>query len=586
MLMDEPSNRNRRRRDQPCLWQLVVVLVCVLLPGCATSGLTGIPAATSRSRNLADLTGDEKREADAAEHAFGDGSKEVAAANYELVNADDDTSGGRSGRSGHSLLQPVLKPKKAVPLPFPVGQTEHTDTQQPDSPDDQGTSPWQSKNPRGVARSASAGRAKLATTAATEVTEPSTAPQKTQSRIADKTEESAAAAIDSVDKRGTKVTPAAMQQAAPAVRQSEAPATQSDARNPGTVSRPTGLRTVRREADATGAVEPKEVEADRAATPESATAAEPSMLDRFRNLYAPRAEDAAERQRKSTRRWTDPFGLLTEREEAAEPTDAEPEVMVDPPSAVEADAGGNERGTPSLPSTAIEQCIAELEEELRQWPGAADGRPTRAAEWRRRQTDLRMLYAVAGRTAESVRIIDSLPAEEQEFWQAMMMATNHYRRADDQVPREEQLAEVVSQVRTAARHLQPLAKLDLYRLQFCSRIDGFGNVTEFPTSDFEPGQRLLLYAGLRNFRSERTSEGRYRTEFAAVIEFLREEDGEVVETIRLPEIPDECDEERTDYFQSFELTAPALEGTWFVRIRISDQLGRQTAESQLKLTIR
>lgn len=583
--MDEPSNRNRRRRDQPCLWQLGVVLACVLFPGCASSGLTGFPSASSRNRNLADLKGDEKREADAAEHAFGDGSKEVAAANYELVNSDDAKSGGSTGRSGHSLLQPVIKPKKTVPLPFPVGQTELTDDQQLDSPA-AATTPWKSKNPRSIASSASAGHATLSATAGPAATEPSVAPRKRPSRTSDSTEESGRITNNSMNQPGTKVTPTAMQQVAPAARQAETPATPSDARNPGTVSRQTGLRTVRREADATGAAEPKDVEADRAATPDSATAAEPSMMERFRNLYAPRSEEAAERQRKSARRWTDPFGLLTEREEPTETTEAGPEVMADLPSAVEADAGGTDRGIPSLPSTTLEQCIAELEEELRQWPGAGDGRPARAAEWRRRQTDLRMLYAIAGRTAESVRIIDSLPAEEQEFWQAMMMATNHYRRADDQVPRAEQLAEVVSQVRTAARHLQPLAKLDLYRLQFCSRIDGFGNVTEFPTSDFEPGQRLLLYAGLRNFRSERTSEGRYRTEFAAVIEFLREEDGEVVETIRLPEIPDECDEERTDYFQSFELTAPALEGTWFVRIRISDQLGRQTAESQLKLTIR
>jgi hypothetical protein len=71
-----------------------------------------------------------------------------------------------------------------------------------------------------------------------------------------------------------------------------------------------------------------------------------------------------------------------------------------------------------------------------------------------------------------------------------------------------------------------------------------------------------------------------------VIEFRREEDGEVLETIRLPEIPDECDEERTDYFQSFELTAPALEGAYFVRIQLRDQLTLQTAESQLKINIR
>jgi hypothetical protein len=321
-------------------------------------------------------------------------------------------------------------------------------------------------------------------------------------------------------------------------------------------------------------------------------AAEPGMLDRFRALYAPRNEsspraevaprtdDAAERLRRQMLRWSDPFGLLKEREAVGGGASAELEKSDNPvPEA---------SGVPATvrPLTSLDVVIETLEQELRDWPVAANGRPERPEEWRRRQTDLRLLYGVAGRSADAARVIDGLPREEQEFWQSLMLAMNQYRASGTEADRTEQLTETLTQLRAAARHLQPLSRLEIYRLQFCTRIDGFGNAVAFPTSDFEPGQRLLLYAGVRNFRSELTGEGRYRSEFAANVEFLREEDGEVLERIRLPQIPDECDEERTDYFQSFELTAPVLEGNYIVRLHLRDQLTRQTAEARLRMTIR
>ena len=325
----------------------------------------------------------------------------------------------------------------------------------------------------------------------------------------------------------------------------------------------------------------------------ASTPAEPGMLDRFRALYAPRnpstpkaelaprTDDATERLRRQMLRWSDPFGLLKEREtvggggasaELEKSVSAAPEIPELPATV--------------RPLTSLDSVIEALEQELREWPGAASGRPERLEEWRRRQTDLRLLYGVAGRSADAARVIEGLPREEQEFWQSLMLAMNQYRATGTEADRTEQLTETLAQLRAATRHLQPLSRLEIYRLQFCTRIDGFGNAAAFPTSDFEPGQRLLLYAGVRNFRSELTGDGRYRSEFAAIVEFLREEDGEVLERIRLPQIPDECDEERTDYFQSFELTAPVLEGNYIVRLHLRDQLTRQTTEARLRMTIR
>ncbi|MFM7039951.1 MAG: hypothetical protein ACKO2L_19770 [Planctomycetaceae bacterium] len=324
----------------------------------------------------------------------------------------------------------------------------------------------------------------------------------------------------------------------------------------------------------------------------ASTAAEPGMLDRFRALYAPRTEssqgaevaprtdDAAERLRRQMLRWSDPFGLLKERETVGGGASAELEKS----TSVAPEA--SEMPATVRPLTSLDAVIEALEQELRDWPGAAGGRPERLEEWRRRQTDLRLLYGVAGRSADAARVIEGLPQEEQEFWQSLMLAMNQYRASGTESDRAAQLTETLAQLRAATRHLQPLSRLEIYRLQFCTRIDGFGNAAAFPTSDFEPGQRLLLYAGVRNFRSELTAEGRYRSEFAAIVEFLREEDGEVLERIRLPQIPDECDEERTDYFQSFELTAPVLEGNYIVRLHLRDQLTRQTTEARLRMTIR
>lgn len=327
--------------------------------------------------------------------------------------------------------------------------------------------------------------------------------------------------------------------------------------------------------------------------PASATAAEPGMLDRFRALYAPRGEpavkadavvrpdDASERLRRQMLRWSDPFGLLKDRESGGVEGGVG-EAGLSPAG----EAATAELPSSAVPATPLKAVIESLEQELRDWPGAAQGRPERVEEWRRRQTDLRMLYSVAGRSADAARVIEGLPREEQEFWQSLMLAMHQYRSPGAGPERTEQLTEALNQVRAAERHLRPLSRLEIYRLQFCTRIDGFGNATAFPTADFEPGQRLLLYAGVRNFRSELTGEGRYRSEFAAVVEFLREEDGEVLERIRLPQIPDECDEERTDYFQSFELTAPVLEGSYRVRLHLRDQLTQQTAEASLQMTIR
>lgn len=327
---------------------------------------------------------------------------------------------------------------------------------------------------------------------------------------------------------------------------------------------------------------------------DTATAKEPTVLDRLRGLYVPRREESiSERNRKSTRRWTDPFGLLRDREPetvdavvgATTPLPASAESPISMPESTNPDPLEIAEGREAL----LEPLIAQVERELAEWPTLPHNQPQHEVEWRRRQTDLRMLYMIAGRSAESIRVIESLPEKEQEFWQSMMLALESYRGSHDSTARTEQLTETLEYVRTASRQLQPLSTMKIRRLNFCNRIDGFGSFSVFPTSEFNAGQPLLLYAEIENYRSELTSDSQYKSEFAAMIEFFRAGETEPIasRTIQLPEIEDLCSVERTDYFQSYELTVPSLSpGKYTLRLQVRDQLSLQTATTELPFDIR
>jgi len=319
---------------------------------------------------------------------------------------------------------------------------------------------------------------------------------------------------------------------------------------------------------------------------------EQTVLDRLRGLYTPRRDEAAlERNRKANRRWTDPFGLMRERdpEVADSPLGATSPVPSNPEASAVVASGPDATATADNMTLSFEPLIAKVEQELTEWPRQANGKPQNEVAWRQHQTDLRLLYLMAGRSAESTRAIESLPEKEQEFWQSMMLAMEAYRSHSDTADRTAQLTETLDYVRTASRQLQSLSRTQIRRMNFCNRIEGFGSINVFPGSDFNAGQPLLLYAEIENYKSELTDDGQYRSEFAAMIEFIRDGETEPItsRTIQLPEIEDRCAAERTDYFQSYELTIPSLSpGRYILRLRVRDQLSLQTATSDLPFDIR
>ncbi|MEO2014222.1 MAG: hypothetical protein ABGZ53_07590 [Fuerstiella sp.] len=308
-----------------------------------------------------------------------------------------------------------------------------------------------------------------------------------------------------------------------------------------------------------------------------APATEPSVFDRLRELYDPSAESGPRQIfKRQFQRLQPSWSPFREREEQAVALPSEPlpsetaEVLID----------GAE--VPAEVSPLLLQLIAETIDELNNWPGLRNGAPRNVDQFRRRHQDLRLLQLVANQPGEAIAAIETMPSAEQDFWQELMLGLAQYRSVSEEDDREVALTNAAGQLTSAVRRLAPVAALRCRRLDICSRIFSYGRIETFPSNDFEPGQPILLYAELENFTTEPTPSGTRRTSFDAQLQILHEdESADPIETINLANITDESSSERSDYYQSFELTVPShlARGTYRIRIRLRDRIsGKVTQE--------
>ncbi|MFN8705895.1 MAG: hypothetical protein ACK50J_04385 [Planctomyces sp.] len=351
----------------------------------------------------------------------------------------------------------------------------------------------------------------------------------------------------------------------------------------------------------------------------SGSAPQPTMLNRLKGLYpAPLEENPGQLIRKQFRRIPGPWGLLKEKppenssgdeEKTADAaTDEESREAAAGASSSDVETEGSRR--PLDRRSAVAELILAMEEDLRQWPRDESGERMQPEIWTRRQAELRLLYLIADRSGDAVSVIESLPPEEQELWQSMVMAMDRYLSGSgsplDQTAeaqslessankvgarsREERLTATAEQLRAAVRHAQALSPLTIRRADFCSEIHGFGSIEELPGTTFSAGQPVLIYLELDNFRTERTESGTYRSKFSAILEIQRSDEhgDQLIEAIPVESIEDEATTRRTDFYQSYELTIPShlAEGRYQIRITVRDLKGSQQAVTVLPFAIR
>lgn len=160
-------------------------------------------------------------------------------------------------------------------------------------------------------------------------------------------------------------------------------------------------------------------------------------------------------------------------------------------------------------------------------------------------------------------------------------ATAYVRRGPQPIDRASS-ASATLQFNSGAMAEMPLA---IGRLAFCSEVRDYDQFVETPLHEITPGQTLLLYASLHNFRSQ-GRRGGYETRTRSTIE-IRNRAGVVVHRLAPAEATDVSREPRHGYFLTHELSLPRElpAGSYTVRLQIDDLLSGQTCDAELPFCI-
>ncbi len=201
----------------------------------------------------------------------------------------------------------------------------------------------------------------------------------------------------------------------------------------------------------------------------------------------------------------------------------------------------------------LERTIAALEQEVATLKPT--GTPDSQNDYLRKHLALRQLYLLTDRQERALTAIPGIDPADQEFWQQVFWGMSNYLDVQH-IPRpQDRATQTITQMNTAIRRLQEQADLQIRNVAFCRQIQYFGNYERFPRDEFRPGQEVLLYAEVENFKSEPTSDGQYRTLLRSTIEILSP-NGDLRKQIDFSATEDLCRNYRRDYFHNYQFTIP------------------------------
>ncbi len=241
----------------------------------------------------------------------------------------------------------------------------------------------------------------------------------------------------------------------------------------------------------------------------------------------------------------------------------------------------------------LEKLIALTENELaamKRNPQTKLSAEEQQRQYVEKQVYLRMLYLMAGEQIRSFDSIPGIPAADQEFWRQLFWGMANYFDHTAMPDARTRATQTVAQLQQATLRLQANANLQLRNLNFCHKISSFGNYETFKHSEFRPGQRLLLYSEVQNFKSNPSEDGKlYRTMLKSTISIHRiGNKGGTVAEFQFDPAEDLCRNYRKDYFHSYEIALPdnITLGPHVLTLTVTDQLGDKIATETLKFNVK
>ena len=231
--------------------------------------------------------------------------------------------------------------------------------------------------------------------------------------------------------------------------------------------------------------------------------------------------------------------------------------------------------------TRLEATVAALEDDLAESPAGAnleshDDRPAR----------LRMLYVLANRRDEALRLPAEMPADEQEFWSSELFGLSAWLDAGQIADPRRRATEAARHLHDAASSLGALGNLQVRNVAFCSAVRGFGVCTPFERNEFKPREQVILYWEVENLNIESTPKG-HRTALRARYQIF-DVQGAQVEEGEFPVTEEYCQNRRRDYFVRYYLWMPdrLYDGRYTLKLTVEDDLNGNVGQGSLEFTVR
>lgn len=199
---------------------------------------------------------------------------------------------------------------------------------------------------------------------------------------------------------------------------------------------------------------------------------------------------------------------------------------------------------------------------------------------------LRMLYLLAGRRDDAVRLIPSATPAMQEFWSKQLYGLATWLDVEGSPDAHDRAAQTKQILGEALSRLGESAPLVVRNLAFCTEIHSYGCYEKFRSYEFSPDQELLLYAEVENFASEPTAKG-YHTMLRTSYQIF-DTTGHRIDEHEFETTEEYCQNPRRDFFIGSHIYMPKRipPGSYRLHVTVEDLKSRKVGESSIGLTIK
>ena len=266
-------------------------------------------------------------------------------------------------------------------------------------------------------------------------------------------------------------------------------------------------------------------------------------------------------------------------------TPAERTVRLPPADRQAADEPAGSVIAASYDSKSVGDWQAHLAEAIRALESEVAQSPQSDSEFSQ-QTRLRMMYLINSQRDEALRPIRCVAPAMQQFWSKELYGLATLLDTELISEPTRRMAEAKQHLGAAVSEVGGSCPLVVRNLAFVTEIQSYGLFKPFDKYEFVPGQKVLLYAEVDNFKSKETAKGFHTASRSSYQIF--DSSGKRVAEHEFSTNEEHCHNPRRDFFIGYEFCLPKriYPGKHVLQLTVVDLISEKIGQSLIEFTVK